>query len=89
MNKAPHAVITAATRRKPQTYQVGEVYVAALPDLKEVEIEDVLHGPDLVKIKGEGWLERHTFDGAVKARLGRVVYSGGLLGQKRKVIRET
>jgi hypothetical protein len=88
MYKAPHAVITAA-RSKPQPYQIGDVYVAALPDLKEVEIEDVMHGPDMVKLKGEGWLERRTFEGAVKAKLGRVVYSGGLLGMKRKIIRAT
>lgn len=69
-------------------YQVGEVYVAALPELKEIEIEDVLHAAQIIKIKGEGWLDRGTFEGAVRARLGRAVYSQGLIGLKRKIIRE-
>ncbi len=69
-------------------YQVGDVYVAALPELKEVEIEDVLHAPQMIKLKGEGWLDRGTFEGAVRARLGRAVYAQGLIGLKRRLIRE-
>lgn len=87
MRKPPHTVPTSAGA-KPLLYEIGDIYVAALPSLKEVEIEDVLREPDLIKIKGEGWLERRTFEGAVKAKLGRVVYSSGLLGLKRKIIRE-
>lgn len=87
MNKTPRAVPTSA-RAKPPRYQIGDIYVAALPGLKEVEIEDILREADMIKIKGEGWLERRTFEGAVKAKLGRVVYSSGLFGLKRKIIRE-
>jgi hypothetical protein len=87
MTKALHTARVAA-RGKPVPYQIGELYIAALPDLKEVEIEDVLHEAGIIKIKGEGWLDQRTFGDAVKARLGRVVYSSGLLGLKRKIIRD-
>ena len=75
-------------QRSPFPYAVGEVYLAALPGLREVEIEDVAPTAPAVKIKGEGWIECAAFAEVVKAKLGRVVYSGGLLGNRRKVVRD-
>lgn len=70
-------------------YAVGDIYLAALPELNEVEIEDMLPAARAIKLKGMGWVERRAFEEAVKAKLGRAVYSAGLLGPKRKVIRES
>jgi hypothetical protein len=69
-------------------FAVGDIYLAALPDLSEVEIEDVVPAAQAIKIKGRGWIERPAFEEAVKAKLGRAVYTAGLLGPKRKFIRE-
>ena len=69
-------------------YAVGDLYLAALPQLLEAEIEDVAPSARALKIRGHGWLDAGEFEAAVKARLGRVVYSAGLVGLKRKLIRE-
>ena len=69
-------------------FKVGEVYVATLPDLREVEIEDVMPQAQIVKLKGEGWFERAAFEAAVKGRLGRAVYRSGLMSPRRRIIRE-
>ena len=69
-------------------FAVGDIYLAALPHLSEVEIEDVVQAAQAIKIKGRGWIERPVFEKAVKAKLGRAVYTAGLLGPHRKFIRE-
>lgn len=69
-------------------FKVGEVYVAMLPELREVEIEDVMPQAQIVKLKGEGWLERADLEAAVKGRVGRAVYRSGLMSRRRLVIRE-
>lgn len=78
-------------RVKPEEsfpFRVGDVYVATMPNLREVEVEDVLPHAQLVKVKGEGWLERSSFESVVKGRLGRAVYSAGLLSPRRRMIRD-
>ena len=70
------------------SYEVGDIYLAALPDLRECEIEDVAPEANAVKIKGCGWIDGRDFGAAIKARLGRAVYSSGLLGLTRRFIRE-
>ena len=70
-------------------FAVGDIYLAALPDLCEVEIEDVAPSAPAIKIKGRGWIERPAFEMAVKAKLGRAVYKPGLLGPTRKFIPAT
>jgi len=67
---------------------VGDIYLAALPELAEVEIEDLLPVAQTIKLKGRGWMEQSDFQLAIKARLGRAVYTEGLLGLKRKFVRE-
>ncbi len=69
-------------------YAIGEVYLAALPELREVEIEDIAPAASAVKIKREGWMDLAALRDVVKAKLGRAEYSGGLLGNQRKVVRE-
>ena len=76
------------SKRPAATYEVGDVYVVALPELKEVEVEDVVPTAEIIKIRGEGWLDCATLDKAVRAKLGKAVYSGGLLGRKRTVVRQ-
>lgn len=70
-------------------YAVGEIYLAALPELREVEIDDIAPAASAVKIKYEGWMDLAAFRDVVKAKLGRAEYSGGLLGNQRKVVRES
>lgn len=81
-------MLKSSRRRDIFPFKVGEVYVANLPELKEVEVEDVLPQAQIIKLKGEGWFERATLEAAVKARLGRAVYSSGLMSAKRRMIRE-
>ncbi len=69
-------------------YAVGDIYLAAMPDLQECEIEDVVPKANAVKIKGTGWIDGLAFGRAIKARLGRAVYSSGLIGPTRRFIRE-
>ena len=85
----PQMLKTAnSNKRNGFPFKVGEVYVATLPDLKEIEVEDVLPHAQIVKLKGEGWFDCATLKAAVKARLGRAVYSVGLLSPQRRFIRE-
>jgi hypothetical protein len=76
--------------KKPVAFplKVGDVYVATLPELREVEIEDLMPQAQIVKLKGEGWLECTAFAAAVKGRVGRAVYRSGLMSRRRRVIRE-
>lgn len=67
---------------------VGDIYLAELPELRECEIEDVAPKAVAVKIKGGGWLDVRSFRSAIKARLGRAVYSPGVIGRTRRFIRE-
>jgi hypothetical protein len=76
-------------RKAVPGFAVGDIYLAAMPDLSEVEVEDVVPAAQTIKIKGHGWIDLPAFEEAVKARLGRVIYTSGLLGLKRKFIRET
>lgn len=69
-------------------FAIGDLYLAALPELREVEIEDVVPAAQAIKIRGEGWVDSAELLGAVRTKLGRVKYSASLLGVKRKLIRE-
>lgn len=79
---------SGSNNRSVFPFKVGEVYVATLPDLKEIEVEDVLLQAQVVKVKGEGWFDCAALKAAVKGRLGHAVYSAGLLSPKRRLVRE-
>lgn len=85
---APRLAAPKAAKAVPG-FAVGDIYLAALPDLGEVEVEDVVLAAQTIKIKGHGWIDLAAFEAAVKAKLGRVIYTAGLLGLKRKFIRQT
>ena len=66
-------------------YKVGDILLAELGYLKEVEIEEIAVKAECVKIDGT-WYKAADITSKIKAVLGRAVYKKGLFGVKRTVV---
>lgn len=65
-------------------YKVGDILLAEIGYIKEVEIEEIAVKAKCMKIDGT-WYEAATITPKIKQVLGRARYVRGFFGVKRKV----
>ena len=65
-----------------EEYKIGDILLAEIGYLKEVEIEEIAVEAECMKIDGL-WYKAADVTPKIKAVLGRAVYRKGLFGKKR------